>query len=57
MINTPTKNDPFAGLPAALASLIGEPSRHRRFSPGQPLTVDSVLPNQVLLILEVRHAC
>jgi ATP-binding cassette subfamily B protein len=52
MINTPTKNDPFAGLPAALASLIGEPSRHRRFSPGQPLTVDSVLPNQVLLILE-----
>ena len=52
MINTSTKNDPFAALPAALASLIGEPSRHRRFSPGQPLTIDTVLPNQVLLILE-----
>ena len=52
MINTSTKDDPFAALPAALASLIGEPSRHRRFSPGQPLTIDTVLPNQVLLILE-----
>lgn len=52
MINTSAKTDPFADLPAALASLIDEPSRHRRFSPGQPLTIDTVLPNQVLLILE-----
>lgn len=44
--------DPFNSLPAVLASLVGEPSRHRRFNPGQPLTVDTVLPNQVLLILE-----
>ena len=44
--------DPSNSLPAVLVSLKGDPSRHRRFKPGQPLTADTVLPNQVLLILE-----
>ena len=39
-------------LPAVLASLKSDPSRHRMFRPGQPLTADGVLPNQMLLILE-----
>ena len=52
MTNTSSKTNPFAGLPIELTGLIGEPSRHRRFNPGQPLAVDTVLPNQVLLILE-----
>ena len=39
-------------LPAVFVSLKGDPSRHRLFRPGQPLTNDTALPNQVLLILE-----
>ena len=39
-------------LPAVLVSLKSDPSCHRMFRPGQPLTADGVLPNQLLLILE-----
>ena len=39
-------------LPAVLASLKSDPSRHRMFRPGQPPTAEGVLPNQMLLILE-----
>ena len=35
--------DPSNSLPAVLVSLKGDPSRHRRFKPGQPLTADTVL--------------
>nr|WP_244281346.1 ABC transporter transmembrane domain-containing protein [Synechococcus sp. UW106] len=44
--------DSSNSLPSVLISLKGDPSRHRRFKPGQPLTTDTALPNQVLLILE-----
>ena len=39
-------------LPAVLVSLKSDPSCHRIFRPGQPLTAEGVLPNQILLILE-----
>ena len=39
-------------LPAVLVSLKSDPSCHRMFRPGQPLTAEGVLPNQLLLILE-----
>ena len=39
-------------LPEALAQLKSDPSCHRLYKPGQPLTSDGVLPNQVLVILE-----
>ena len=39
-------------LPKALAKLESDHSCHRLYSPGQPLTADGVLPNQVLVILE-----
>ena len=39
-------------LPAVLVSLKSDPSRHRMFRPGQPLTAEGVLPNQMLLILD-----
>ena len=39
-------------LPAVLLSLENDQSRHQLFRPGQPLTAEGVLPNQLLLILE-----
>ena len=39
-------------MPAVLVSLKSDPSCHRMFRPGQPLTAEGVLPNQLLLILE-----
>ena len=41
-------------LPKALAKLESDHSCHRLYSPGQPLTAEGVLPNQVLVILEGR---
>ena len=52
MTNSSPMSDHEMQLPAVLVSLKGDPSRHRRFRPGQPLTTDTALPNQVLLILE-----
>ena len=49
-------NEPSAqvsdSLPAVLISLKSDPSRHRIFRPGQPLTSEGVLPNQIMLLLE-----
>ena len=39
-------------LPEVLAKLESDPTSHRLYKPGQPLTADGVLPNQVLVILE-----
>ena len=39
-------------LPEVLAKLKSDPTCHRLYKPGQPLTSDGVLPNQVLVILE-----
>ena len=39
-------------LPAVLLSLENDQSRHQLFRPGQPLTAEGVLPNQLLLVLE-----
>ena len=52
MTSSSAMSDHQNTLPAVLVSLKGDPSRHRRFRPGQPLTTDTALPNQVLLILE-----
>ena len=52
MTNSSPMSDHEMQLPAVLVSLKGDPSRHRLFKPGQPLTTDTTLPNQVLLILE-----
>ena len=52
MTSSAAMSDPQNQLPAVLVSLKGDPSRHRVFRPGQPLTTDTSLPNQVLLILE-----
>ena len=39
-------------LPKALAKLESDASSHRLYQPGQPLTAEGVLPNQVVVILE-----
>ena len=52
MTNSSPMSDHEMQLPAVLVSLKGDPSRHRLFRPGQPITTDTALPNQVLLILE-----
>ena len=52
MTSSSAMSDHQNTLPAVLVSLKGDPSRHRGFRPGQPLTTDTALPNQVLLILE-----
>ena len=39
-------------LPAVLESLRSNASSHRLFKPGQPLTAEGILPNQMMLILE-----
>ena len=49
MTSTPRSD---SALPAVLVSLKSDPSRHRQFPPGQPLTAEGVLPNQILLLLE-----
>ena len=45
---------PLQSLPAALAQLEQDVSCHRLYKPGQPLTAEGILPNQVLVILEGR---
>ena len=45
---------PLQSLPKALAKLEQDVSSHRLYRPGQPLTAEGVLPNQVLVILEGR---
>ena len=50
--SSPTTPNASEMLPAVLVSLKSDPSRHRMFRPGQPLTSEGVLPNQMLLILE-----
>ena len=52
-MNSSTANsDVPDALPAVLESLKSDPSCHQMFRPGQPLTAEGVLPNQLLLILE-----
>ncbi|MEB3253324.1 MAG: peptidase domain-containing ABC transporter [Synechococcus sp.] len=52
MSSSPITPESQDALPAVLVSLKSDPSCHRMFRPGQPLTADGVLPNQMLLILE-----
>ncbi|MEC8688444.1 MAG: type I secretion system permease/ATPase [Cyanobacteriota bacterium] len=52
MSSSPITTGSEDALPAVLASLKSDPSCHRMFRPGQPLTAEGVLPNQMLLILE-----
>ena len=39
-------------LPKALSNLEQDPSCHRLYRPGQPLTANGILPNQIIIILE-----
>ena len=41
-------------LPKALSDLEQDPSCHRLYRPGQPLTANGILPNQIIIILEGR---
>ena len=52
MSSTPATPQAPEMLPAVLESLKSDPSRHRIFRPGQPLSAADVLPNQMLMILE-----
>ena len=52
MNSSPANPEGPVPLPAVLASLKSDPSRHRVFRPGQPLSAEGVLPNQMLLILD-----
>lgn len=47
-----SNTSPIHSLPEVLTKLESDPASHRLFKPGQPLTADGVLPNQVLVILE-----
>ena len=53
MSSTPATPQAPEMLPAVLESLKSDPSRHRIFRPGQPLSAADVLPNQMLMILEI----
>ena len=52
MNSSPATPEGPVTLPAVLASLKSDPSCHRMFRPGQPLSAEGVLPNQMLLILD-----
>ena len=47
-----TSTSRILSLPEALTNLKSDPTRHRLYKPGQPLTSEGVLPNQILVILE-----
>lgn len=47
-------NNPLQSLPLALARLEQDVSCHRLYRPGQALTAEAILPNQVIVILEGR---
>ena len=47
-----TSTSRILSLPEALTNLKSDPTCHRLYKPGQPLTSEGVLPNQILVILE-----
>ena len=49
-----SRSTPLQSLPKAFTALEKDVSCHRLYRPGQPLTAEGVLPNQVLVILEGR---